>query len=328
MSAQPGAKSVRLSGLDASTDYTFRLCVAAGGKTYESGEAAFTTDAGDGPGPGPNPGLTKFSGWPELPVEVKNGDYHYAYHTISDFKVGNYNARNYTVCYSAENHGPVWVAAPLHNCYVTKSGNRSYSQDPDVPAGIQPASKSLADPYNKGHMLGNRERSRTAVMRRQVCYYTNIAPQHSGTFNMGGGAWNNLEDVIDKYWDATKNSSVGDTLYVVVGAYYKTWTDSYGNTASPKKAAFGGQQAGVPTMFYYAMLRTKNAKSGKSVLRCSREELQCAAFVMSHAMQKGHKPSRSDMRSVAEVERLSGFQFFTNVPNAPKDTYNPSDWGL
>lgn len=185
VSAQPGAKSVRLSGLDASTDYTFRLCVAAGGKTYESGEAAFTTDAGDGPGPGPNPGLTKFSGWPELPVEVKNGDYHYAYHTISDFKVGNYNARNYTVCYSAENHGPVWVAAPLHNCYVTTSGNRSYSQDPDVPAGIQPASKSLADPYNKGHMLGNRERSRTAVMRRQVCYYTNIAPQHSGTFNTG-----------------------------------------------------------------------------------------------------------------------------------------------
>lgn len=323
-----GAKSVRLSGLDASTDYTFRLCVAAGGKTYESGEAAFTTDAGDGPGPGPNPGLTKFSGWPELPVEVKNGDYHYAYHTISDFKVGNYNARNYTVCYSAENHGPVWVAAPLHNCYVTKSGNRSYSQDPDVPAGIQPASKSLASPYNKGHMLGNRERSRTAVMRRQVCYYTNIAPQHGGTFNTGGGAWNNLEDLIDTYWDSTESANVGDTLYVVVGAYYKTWTDSYGNTASPKKAAFGGQQAGVPTMFYYAMLRTKNAKSGKSVLRCSREELQCAAFVMSHAMQKGHKPLRSDMRSVAEVERLSGFQFFTNVPNAPKDTYNPSDWGL
>ena len=190
-------------------------------------------------------------------------------HLISDFKVGNYNARNYTVCYSAENHGPVWVAAPLHNCYVTKSGNRSYSQDPDVPAGIQPASKSLADPYNKGHMLGNRERSRTAVMRRQVCYYTNIAPQHSGTFNTGGGAWNNLEDLIDTYWDSTESANVGDTLYVVVGAYYKTWTDSYGNTASPKKAAFGGQQTGVPTMFYYAMLRTRNAKSGKSVLRLS-----------------------------------------------------------
>jgi len=107
-----------------------------------------------------------------------------------------------------------------------------------------------------------------------------------------------------------------------------TYLPVHRHTAPPKRAACGGQQAGVPTMFYYAMLRTRNAKSGKSVLRCSREELQCAAFVMSHAMQKGHKPSRSDMRSVAEVERLSGFQFFTNVPNAPKDTYNPSDWGL
>ena len=27
-------------------------------------------------------------------------------------------------------------------------------------------------------------------------------------------------------------------------------------------------------------------------------------------------------------DRLTGFTFFANVPNAPKDTYNPSDWGL
>lgn len=43
---------------------------------------------------------------------------------------------------------------------------------------------------------------------------------------------------------------------------------------------------------------------------------------------KGHEPERRDMRSVAEIERLTGFTFFANVPNAPKDTYNPSDWGL
>ena len=65
-----------------------------------------------------------------------------------------------------------------------------------------------------------------------------------------------------------------------------------------------------------------------SDLECSREELQCVAFVMSHAMQKEHEPERRDMRSVAEIERLTGFTFFANVPNAPKDTYNPSDWGL
>lgn len=45
-------------------------------------------------------------------------------------------------------------------------------------------------------------------------------------------------------------------------------------------------------------------------------------------MDKGHKPQAKDMMSVAEIERLTGFTFFANVPNAPKDTYNPSDWGL
>ena len=44
--------------------------------------------------------------------------------------------------------------------------------------------------------------------------------------------------------------------------------------------------------------------------------------------RQGHEPQAKDMMSVAEIERLTGFTFFANVPNAPKDTYNPSDWGL
>ncbi|MEG0807710.1 MAG: DNA/RNA non-specific endonuclease, partial [Alistipes sp.] len=104
--------------------------------------------------------------------------------------------------------------------------------------------------------------------------------------------------------------------------------DSYGNTASPKRTSFGGVQASVPTMFYYVLLRTRSGNSGKSVTQCSASELKCVGFVMSHAMPKGHKPERRDMRSVAEIEKMAGFQFFTNVPNAPKDSYTASDWGF
>ena len=32
--------------------------------------------------------------------------------------------------------------------------------------------------------------------------------------------------------------------------------------------------------------------------------------------------------SVEEIEKLTGFTFFANVPNAPKSDCNPSDWGL
>ena len=179
----------------------------------------------------------------------------------------------------------------------------------------------MGSPYNRGHMLGNYERSRTSGMNKQVSYYTNIAAQHGSTFNTGDGAWNNLEDKIDDYWCA-------DTLYVVVGAYYDKWTDSYGNSAPQRSTSFGNITTDVPTMFYTLCLRTKKGNTNKSVLNCAADELQCAAFVMSHAMGKGHDPQAGDMRSVKEIEELTGFTFFANVPNAPMDTYNASDWGL
>jgi DNA/RNA endonuclease G (NUC1) len=34
------------------------------------------------------------------------------------------------------------------------------------------------------------------------------------------------------------------------------------------------------------------------------------------------------MMSVEELERLTGFTFFANVPNAPKSKANATDWGL
>ncbi len=313
-----GAKSAQLTGLAAATRYVFRLRVVIDGALFESTEGTFTTLTESG---GTVGGDTKYGGWPELPVEVADEDYYYAYHICPDFNAGGHAARNFTVCYSAEHHCPVWVAAPVHECYTGGSGNRNYGPDPVIPKSIQPSSKTVASPYNKGHMLGNRERSRTSGMNKQVSYYTNMAAQHGSTFNTGGGAWNNLEDKIDDYWCA-------DTLYTVSGCRFETWTDSYGNAASPKRVSFGGVQASVPTMFYTLLLRTKRGNTGKSVADCSRDELQCVAFVMSHAMGKGHQPSAKDMRSVAEIERLTGFRFFENVPNAPKDTYNPSDWGL
>lgn len=318
VATEPGAKSARLTGLSASTEYKFRLCVVVGGTTFGSTVGTFATSAAGG-----GDGRTKYAGWAELPVEADNGDYHYAYHICPDFKVDGHEARNFTVCYSAEHHSPVWVAAPVHNCYVGSSGNRNYGPDPVIPSSIQPSGSkaSMGSPYNRGHMLGNHERSRTSGMNKQVSYYTNIAAQHGSTFNTGDGAWNNLEDKIDDYWCA-------DTLYVVVGAYYDKWTDSYGNSAPQRSTSFGNITTDVPTMFYTLCLRTKKGNTNKSVLNCAADELQCAAFVMSHAMGKGHDPQAGDMRSVKEIEELTGFTFFANVPNAPKDTYNASDWGL
>lgn len=54
-----------------------------------------------------------------------------------------------------------------------------------------------------------------------------------------------------------------------------------------------------------------------------------AAFVRCHNNAlKGKQVSSKDMYSIAELEELTGFTYFPNVPNAPKDSYKASDWGL
>ena len=93
VSASAGEKSTTLTGLSASTTYTYRLCAEIGGQSYSSATASFTTSANSGGGTGA--GLTKHSGWPELvPEEEGNSDYYYAYHMCPDFKIDGRAARN------------------------------------------------------------------------------------------------------------------------------------------------------------------------------------------------------------------------------------------
>lgn len=258
-------------------------------------------------------------------IDASDNDLYYAHHLCAGNEKGpgGRKARNYTVCYSAEHHCPVWVAAPRHDMYEGSTERTdAYGKDPDIPSGIQYNSKSTGGGCNKGHMLGSAERTSSRGTNEQVFYYTNIAPQYSSTFNTGGGGWNTLEDWVD-------GQVCSDTLYVVIGAYFDKYTDRRGYSASPKKISFGGRSdVSCPTMFYYILMRTKKGNSGKSLSQCTASEIKCAAFVRSHETDKGTKVSSQDLMSVSDLEKLTGFTYFPNVPHAPKDSYNASDWGL
>ena len=353
---------VVIEDLKPSTTYNFRVFVMAANDTWSLEGGSFKTlDVNDNPNPTPDPepdpeprpepepepdpepepepepeptqGSTFRMGWFELPVEEdanrdgrddNNSTYYYAHHICAGGEKnaqGSASARNYSVCFSSEHHCPVWVAAPRHSMYSGSTKRTdAYQHDPQIPSDIQYVRKDADSGCNNGHMLGSAERTSSAETNRQVFYFSNIAPQYSATFNTGGGAWNNLEDHVDRLVCA-------DTLYTVIGCYFDTYTDKYGNTGSPKKISFGGRSdVSRPTMFYYALLRTKSGVSGKSVKDCSASELQCAAFVICHEQSKGHKPEARDIISIEELEAITGFTYFDNVPNAPKSTFNSSDW--
>ena len=286
--------------------------------------------------PTPVPGQSGKYGWYELPaisysqsgnylIDTKDSDLYYAHHMCAGNETGpgGKKARNYTVCFSAKHHCPVWVAAPRHEMYESgASRTDAYAKDPSIPANIQYSSKSTGGGCNKGHMLGSAERLSSTATNKQVFYYSNIAPQYSDTFNTGGGAWNILEDWVD-------GQVCSDTLYVVIGAYFDKYTDRRGYTDSPAQISFGGRDdVSRPTMFYYILMRTKSGSSGKPLSQCSASEIKCAAFVRSHNTPKGKKVSSEDLMSVSDLEKITGFSYFPNVPQAPKDSYNAKDWGL
>lgn len=295
----PGTKSVTLNTLSSSTTYTYYFYAVVEGELYRSEAASFTTLDEQGK---PTPTGTYRSGWAELPVQVdKAGDYYYAYHLRAD----NKNMRNYSVCYSKELGCPVWVSAPMHDCYKGGSGRtEAYGQDPDL--GCTQVGRRSG--YTRGHMLGSSDRTISRETNKQVFYYSNIGPQLQDGFNQGNGAWNNLESFVDGQWCA-------DTLYQVIGCYWANKNKKVDGTV-------------IPTHYYKVLLRTKKGNSRKWVVDCSSSELKCAAFLLEHKSQKGLKPSRNIMISVAELEQMTGFTFFANVPNAPKSEVNPSDWGL
>lgn len=259
--------------------------------------------------------LTQYTGWAELPKVVeKTGDLYYTRHLI-DVKnaQGNY-ARNYAACFSREKQCVVWVAAPMHNFYTQKNTSRTdaYASDPnfDFEQFLWTYSKIG---YSRGHMLGSAERYVSRLANEQTCYYSNIAPQLQ---NFNGGTWGSCESWEKMQWD-----NQADTTYQVIGAYW-----------DPAKTKIVKAGVEIPTHYYKVLLRTKNHVN-KAVTSCSKEELQCVAVMIEHkeyssTVKYSDFVSKGWVMSVADLEKLTGYSYFTNVPNAPKESFSAADWGF
>ena len=278
-------------------------------------EVEFTESPAEAPAP---KGKTAHAGWAELPTQKASNDIYVTSHLLGD------NRRNYTVCYSREQRAPLWVAAPVHRAYkgdVKRVDN--YDFDPTLPINIQITLNRSYGDYTRGHMLGSGERTASREMNNQTFYVTNIAPQLREGFNERGGAWNNLEYFVDRQLCA-------DTLYVVTGAIYDDFTAPDGTNIKARTTVNknDNKRVGVPTAYYKALLRTTSGRTGKSVVECKTSELKCAAFIIPHRSDSGHKPTAEDMISIKELERLTGVNFFANVPNAPESKAEAKDWGL
>ena len=252
-------------------------------------------------------------GWAEMPAKVEDVNLEYCYH---DKLPSNNKLRNYSFCFDKEKHCALWVAYPLHKCYIEGSGHRTNAwgydpccvddvYEPNLKNAYYPQGGS-SNSHSRGHQLPSADRLASDADNATTFYYTNMAPQLQP---LNGASWDALEGDLRDDWMCS------DTLYVVTGVHF---APGYGYAYDNKGA---GKACAVPTHFYKVILRTKKGDSGKWVGNCSADELQCVGFWFEH---KGGA-ARQTM-SVAEIEKKTGQTFFSNVKNAPKSTYNPSEW--
>ena len=207
--------------------------------------------------------------------------------------------RNYSMCYDTKNYLARWIAYPMHSYYTSGSqSSTTFYQDPSFTNKEQ-----VTDTYNeysRGHQIAKAQRTVTRMARQQSNYYTNMTPQLQ---SLNGGKWNTLENKERGAWMCS------DTLYVVTGCHFDNYNTKCTND--------DGKSCPVPTHYFKVMLRTKSGSTGKRVQDCSASELICAGYWVEHGENSAVTPQ---LKSVAEIEQLTGFTFFVNVPNAPKST--------
>ncbi len=245
-----------------------------------------------------------YPNFPEMPEQVINSNYIYTTHNT---QLNNRTVRNFTLCFDKTKYAARWVAYPLHSSYRGGS-DRSYTsqqtwpQDPTIPENYQAIGKGGYNGYTRGHQIPSADRTDNTAMNKQTFYMSNMTPQ---AYDFNTGIWVNLEDKVRKY-------ICNDTLYVVTGAH---WGNGYKNAGKYP----------IPTHYYKVLLRTRKGNTRKSVYQTSPGDLKCIGFWLSHSANG--TLNKSYCKSVADIERLTGFTFFPNV-DVDKTECTPSDWGF
>lgn len=220
----------------------------------------------------------------------------------------NYNTKYNVSRYYASNDGSL-------------SASCQYPNDPD----LSPTYQMTADPYkynnfDHGHICPSADRLRSSESNYQTFFITNMQPQYSNFNGSNSNSsinerspWLRLENQV-RTWAGANTS---DTLFVVKGGTI----DNSSQIIKYLTDNFNGQnRIPVPKYFFVALLSKKGSR------------LEAIGFWMEHVENYADKkPLSTYAKSIDELERLTGIDFFCNLPDDEEDaverSYSASIWG-
>lgn len=268
--------------------------------------------------------------WGEQPEYRSDDAYiyktYYATFVSNQFFPGG-KLRNYSVCYDVDRHISHWVAYPIFKkVYETPVLSRvnDFNYDPNDQLPVIPTRDQQyigtggngrgygAWGYDRGHMLPQASRYNNYEPNRMTYYGTNMMPQNS-TLNQN--IWASLEGKV-RGWGGLQTY---DTLYVVTGAAFKS-TKTIDNANGP---------IAVPSHCWKVLL-CQRGNQNRQISQFKADELKTIGFVFTNDDAGAATSIESAVRSVKEIEELTGFKFFRNldpaVADAVKSQKNLADW--
>lgn len=201
----------------------------------------------------------------------------------------------YTLSYHRDNGGPNWVAWHLNASWLGDTERQDdFRPDPTLPAGwyrVLPSDYDFATTgMTRGHMTPSGDRTNSVPNNSATFLMTNMLPQIEAN---NSGAWAKFEDYCRSL------ATQGQELYIVSGG-----AGSLGTIA--------GGRVNVPRYTWKVVLVLPNGTN--DLQRIWKGTRTIAIIVPNFQPLATNAPWQQFRVSVNEVENLTGYNFFTNIP--------------
>jgi endonuclease G len=215
----------------------------------------------------------------------------------------------YSLSYNRDKGTPNWVSWHLDQSWV---GNLTrvdtFRADPAVPPEWYRVQSTdyIASGFDRGHFAPNADRdneNRTPI-NQETFLMTNMHPQAP---DLNQGPWANMEN------DLRAIASAGNELYIIMGVH---GVGGAGSNGSAETIANG--HVTVPNVVWKIALILPAGEDDISRVTCGARTI---AVIMPNSNTFNGSTIRDDdwhnfMVSVDQVEALTGYDFFSNLPDA------------
>lgn len=204
----------------------------------------------------------------------------------------------YTVSYNKDTRCPNWVAWYLSAAHADGEWARSndFREDHEVPAPRATNDDYRGSKWSRGHMCPAGDNKWDADAMSETFLMSNVCPQDR---NLNSGLWNRVE------MDCRKWAKKYGGVHIVCGPLYY----------NKEHEVIGLNKVVVPEAFY-------------KVILCLEGKPKAIGFIVKN--NEGTKKKDQYVNSVDEVERITGFDFFPELPddieNVVEAKVNLSDW--